>query len=986
MRRPRTRALCAGVAAAWVLCVLAGAAGAQPVTTSEDDVVAPPPGSLREAIENASPNGTITFAIEPPATITLEGDLGPLQDGMTIDGTGASNPVVTGATFLILDLDDLNPVNATVIDLNTGPGVIQLGDGDVLTFTANNDFAVAANVSDTVSTIDGGSLVKNGDATLTLAGLSAFRGDLTIEAGTLVGSTLSLPEIITNDGALVFNESVDALYFGVVGGTGTVEKTGTGTLIFLDNQTYQGVTTISEGTLGVHAGTLQGDIVNNADLIFGQLALVGAGTFDGNITGSGSLTKQGPEDLTLTGANSWSGNTNVLEGRLIGTTSSISGQTVNLAVGTTELVLQQDGDGVFGGRITGLGALVKDGTGSVQLTGNHDYVGGTSVLAGSLVVTTGSLPGDTSVAMDALLVFDQASDGSFGGAISGAGAVEKRSGGTLTVTGAHTFMGGTTINGGALGLDGSLASAVLVGAAGTLGGTGSVNGLVTVNGALSPGLGGQGTFDVNDVDFEAGSSFVVDVNDDGTGDLLTTNDVEFKAGSALEVKPTPGSYDDVKINVLLSAMPIGGVIPDPADTVFLMIDTAEPVLGTLEVTVDGVVDDLEEIGRTRNQKAVGAALDRFTGANPELSDPGIDELFANMALLETEAQVQAALDDLSGEAISAFTTARQALAERMQRTLHRRMRSVLFESDEAWPTAGRGRSTTRRAAARRDVAAVPLGERGMRGWLDGYAVLGDLDGDSNAADVDYDLYGASGGFDILLGDQVLAGLSAGYARTEVDVGDRHSDGDADTAQGALYAAYATPLVYAGVSGRYAWSNANSKRRIEIGTLSAHARGDFDSHDFGVRGEVAVNAYETRGVRFQPLAAFDWSHLGRESFDESGAGSLGLDIDSEDLDSTLLQLGGRIDAVFPVDEEAVIAPELRAFWLHEFGDRDREVEAAIAGAPFTVVGAEVKRDSGLFGIGWSMSLGANVRASADYDIRLDSDRTEHVGGVTIDVRF
>ena len=83
---------------------------------------------------------------------------------------------------------------------------------------------------------------------------------------------------------------------------------------------------------------------------------------------------------------------------------------------------------------------------------------------------------------------------------------------------------------------------------------------------------------------------------------------------------------------------------------------------------------------------------------------------------------------------------------------------------------------------------------------------------------------------------------------------------------------------------------------------------------------------------------------------------------------------------------MLAPELRAFWLHEFGDLERKIEATLGDAPFTVEGAEAPRDGALFGMGWSMSIGRNLRATADYDVRWDADRLEHTGSVTLRLRF
>jgi hypothetical protein len=52
----------------------------------------------------------------------------------------------------------------------------------------------------------------------------------------------------------------------------------------------------------------------------------------------------------------------------------------------------------------------------------------------------------------------------------------------------------------------------------------------------------------------------------------------------------------------------------------------------------------------------------------------------------------------------------------------------------------------------------------------------------------------------------------------------------------------------------------------------------------------------------------------------------------------------------------------------------------------VNGAEAPRDGALFGAGWGVSLGTRVRASADYDVRIDSDRLEHTGNISVHVRF
>jgi autotransporter-associated beta strand protein len=59
---------------------------------------------------------------------------------------------------------------------------------------------------------------------------------------------------------------------------------------------------------------LQGNITNNASVVFDQ---AGNGTYAGTMSGSGTLTKAGAGDLTLSGTNSYSGGTIVTSGTLL---------------------------------------------------------------------------------------------------------------------------------------------------------------------------------------------------------------------------------------------------------------------------------------------------------------------------------------------------------------------------------------------------------------------------------------------------------------------------------------------------------------------------------------------------------------------------------------------------------------------------------------------------------------------------------------------
>jgi autotransporter-associated beta strand protein len=286
-----------------------------------------------------------------------------------------------------------------------------------------------------------GRITKTGSGTLTLVGTNSYLGGTTVNAGTLVGDAASLQGNILNDAALVFDQSVSGTYAGSITGSGSLTKTGSGTLLLAGPQSYTGGTTVDAGVLHGSTASLQGDILNNGVVEFEQGT---DGTYAGVLTGSGSLTKSGAGTLTLTGSSSYSGGTSISAGTLRGTTSSLQGGIVNDAT----LIFDQSSAGVFSGPISGIGALTKTGSGTLTLVGPQTYAGGTTVDAGTLRGDATSLQGD--IVTNAVLVFDQALAGTYAGTLAGVGSVVKEGAGVLTLSGTSTYSGGTTVAQGTL--------------------------------------------------------------------------------------------------------------------------------------------------------------------------------------------------------------------------------------------------------------------------------------------------------------------------------------------------------------------------------------------------------------------------------------------------------------------------------------------------------------------------------------------------------
>jgi len=103
-------------------------------------------------------------------------------------------------------------------------------------------------------------------------------------------------------------------------------------------------------------------------------------------------------------------------------------------------------------QIAGVDGLIKTDLGTLILTADNTYAGGTTIRDGVLQLGTGgaggSIQGD--VVNDGVLAVNRSDDFTFGGAISGAGALHQMGSGTTILTGNNSYTGGTTISAGTL--------------------------------------------------------------------------------------------------------------------------------------------------------------------------------------------------------------------------------------------------------------------------------------------------------------------------------------------------------------------------------------------------------------------------------------------------------------------------------------------------------------------------------------------------------
>ncbi|EBY5503087.1 fibronectin-binding autotransporter adhesin ShdA [Salmonella enterica subsp. enterica serovar Infantis] len=348
------------------------------------------------------------------------------------DNTYSGGTTITGGTLMADHADSLG----TGAIANSG--VLQVGEGELENMLSGS-----------------GSLVKTGTGELTLSGDNSYSGATTITDGTLIAANVNAlgSGNIDNSGTLMLDAEGEFNLANVATQSGATTELARGTTLNVDSLTQQ-----ADSTLNIDLSKANGESAITADSVTlgGTLNVTGIGSVTDSWTpeaytytliGSDSAITTDFDNLTVAGMNREDVDFLTIDGKVDEADNTHYDLTASLswyanrdnattdAHGTFTL---SDPDGSFnvaatltdvddtldpGSRWDGK-SLTKEGAGTLILSGDNDYSGGTTINGGTLVAASTTALGTGLVDNNATLVLDA------DGEVSAVGGITTHSGAT----------------------------------------------------------------------------------------------------------------------------------------------------------------------------------------------------------------------------------------------------------------------------------------------------------------------------------------------------------------------------------------------------------------------------------------------------------------------------------------------------------------------------------------------------------------------------
>ncbi len=896
-------------------------------------------------------------------------------------------------------------LNAHLFSINGG-ATYNMNGGSATFFSTGisgtlnlNGGTISVNESDLIG--GGGGTLNFGGGTLALTPGVAPTGFYGM-AGTLTGGTST----IDASAAALTTYNITVPFSGA----GGISLIGNGTTFNFTNVTansYTGPTTITNGVLNVRGADIAASSalnINGAGSI-ANLTLTAALPFVGSLGGNGTLNAAfdaAGDPLVILNAGNFTGSVNL--------TKTAAAGTLQLYGGTFGSI--NESPAASGSKVTIGGAPLAGfplgtnipTTGVVTFAGTATYTGLTTVTTG-FTLNAQNLGG--AATNNGTINITNAAGGGISGAVTNSGMLNDAAGigGAVTNSGTlfATSAGGNVSNTGTLGLP--LTSAI----GAKFGITGSLSSNVPSTTVLNIRTNGV-TADGFTTTTTAALSGLINVT--GSGNLAPTTIVSAPGGITIggdgKVNDAGGLTTSAQNGVLFTStltMPNSSTL-DISTSQRSIVQAASlgliPALTYNETQVASAID----VPLTAGTLPFGTQLNNLVNASPG-SIPGLlDSLspqslqYARSISFENSTFLAGRMNGVCADLRAGYggldTSAISVVSPAFNNGLGRSLGSLLAANDvpyhppapngvNYYPGGGSNTPSPSAEPAWNSSTQVisdspnpymatqnPSGPQTprMSEFIGGDVVLATLNQDHSLANApsskaSYTAGDATAGIAFRMTSHLAAGVLFDYNHTSAKTDSNGSTTTVDSYSPGVFATYFDHGFYANGLFSFGYNNYANTRKISLAGLTANSHPTGQQYvsdlDFGYDFHPAKNWV------VGPTAGVTYTHLDIDSFTETGAAPLDLNVGSQSVDSLRSRLGGHV--IFQTNTgDVLLQPNITAMWQHEYLDSSSGITSSFSdfgSGPFTIQTAAPSRDSALIGCGMTATLSNSMALYLNY---------------------
>lgn len=515
-------------------------------------------------------------------------------------------------------------------------------------------------------------------------------------------------------------------------------------------------------------------------------------------------------------------------------------------------------------------------------------------------------------------------------------------------------------------------------------GGGTVDNL-TINGTLytSAGLGGP---QVNgDLVMGKGSTWIVDVNADGSDGTARITGNANLTGSSLQIyNSNPENlYPWHSTYRILEADSITGTFLYAGESNYAFYKTTlayGPHTVDLNLTSNEV--SFAAYASTANGARAAQAIESTYGgrrSRDPIFGPGYmpratDDRLYNALLNTTESSAGLAIEKLAGSGNANLGIATLSASSLVGASMLAAMQQAGGGSSLLVGLAPE--QTPILAATDVPESARNLNDPNARGrvWLQALGGYGRLDGKHGNPGLEQRTSGSVLGVDWSLSSLWRLGVVGGYSKTNLNNHD--IDGKLHSWHVGAYAMRQDGPLAIRLGASYSHHDGDNKRSVEFDNFSDRPKGSYDANSQQAFAELSYTL--GRGhLNIEPFASLGYQRYHRNRYTEKG-GAAALAVHEQNQDNFNSTFGVRLAQLNQLKNGISLTPRASFGWRHTYGELESDTLQAfvIGGSAFKVEGSALDRDSLRLEAGLDIGLSARNSLSFGYNGELGSNSRNH----------